>query len=372
MKSKWKAIRTIINRKKTEQSTCCIQNKILGKHYSTVAENLAKNLPNISNDDVPSTSHNNHNKRHKNLKNIHNDFCFTKITEREIYENILKLDNTKGPGIDNFDVKILKSIADIISSHLCILFNLSIEKGLYPSSLKIAKCVPIFKGAPLDPMEPVNYRPISVLTSIDNVFEHCLHNQLIVYMETYNLLPFFQYGYRKNHNTTQAILDYTDFISKSCKSQLITIAIFMDLSKAFDTVDKAILQQKLISLGLSKDSIALLSSYMSERKFVMGKESESFELNYGVPQGSILGPLLFIMYTSDMTEITKNNKVIVYADDTTVLVTGRNLLEAKQHCNDILTRFYNYFTVNKLSINPTKTKYMIYKPDIRNKNAHKK
>ena len=96
MKSKWNAIRTIINRKKTEQSTCCIQNKILGKRYSTVAENLAKNLPNISNDDVPSTSHNNHNKRHKNLKNIHNDFCFTKITEREIYENILKLDNNKG------------------------------------------------------------------------------------------------------------------------------------------------------------------------------------------------------------------------------------------------------------------------------------
>ena len=146
----------------------------------------------------------------------------------------------------------------------------------------------------------------------------------------------------------------------------------MDLSKAFDTVDKAILQQKLNNLGLSKDSILLLSSYMSDRKFVMTNDSESFELSYGVPQGSILGPLLFIMYTSDMTEITKNNKVIVYADDTTVLVTGRNLLKAKQHCNDILTRFYNYFTVNKLSINPTKTKYMIYKPDIHNKNAHKK
>ena len=110
MKSRWNAIRTIINRKKVEQTTCCIQNKILGKHYSTVAENLAKNLPNISNDDIPSTSKNNHSKRHNNLKNIHNDFCFRRIDEREVYENILKLDGNKGPGIDNFDVKILKSI----------------------------------------------------------------------------------------------------------------------------------------------------------------------------------------------------------------------------------------------------------------------
>jgi hypothetical protein len=101
---------------------------------------------------------------------------------------------------------------------------------------------------------------------------------------------------------------------------------------------------------------------MSERKFCMTKDNEYYTLKYGVPQGSILGPLLFIMYTFDMTEITKYNKTIVYADDTTVLVSGRTLTETKQHCNDILTRFYQYFTSNKLSINPSKTKYMIHKP----------
>ena len=122
-------------------------------------------------------------------------FASEKINEREVYENILKLDSNKGPGIDNFDVKILKSIADIISSHLCILFNTSIEKGLYPLCLKMAKCVPIFKGAPLDPMEPLNYRPISILTALDKVFERSLHSQLILYMERHNLLPAFQYGY---------------------------------------------------------------------------------------------------------------------------------------------------------------------------------
>ena len=101
---------------------------------------------------------------------------------------------------------------------------------------------------------------------------------------------------------------------------------------------------------------------MSDRKFCMGNDKNYYNLKYGVPQGSILGPLLFMMYIFDMTEITKYNKTIVYADDTTVLVSGRTLTETKQHCNDILTRFYQYFTHNKLSINPSKTKYMVYRP----------
>ena len=121
------------------------------------------------------------------------------------------------------------------------------------------------------------------------------------------------------------------------------------------------LKQKLYELGLTDISTSLINSYKSERRLCMN-DTEYYKLTYGVPQGSILGPLLFIMYTFDMTRITKQNKVIVYADDTTVLVSGRSLTETKQHCNDILNRFYQYFTLNKLSINPSKTKFMIYKP----------
>ena len=113
----------------------------------------------------------------------------------------------------------------------------------------------------------------------------------------------------------------------------------MDLSKAFDTVDKTILKQKLHELGLTNKSMTLINSYMTDRNLCINNDKKCYKLEYGVPQGSILGPLLFIMYTSDMTNITKHNKLIVYADDTTVLISGRTLTETKQHCNDILTRF---------------------------------
>ena len=357
IKQKWNVIRLIINRNKVQQSNCIIPNNILGKHYATVAETLAEKLPKISQDDIASTSKIKH-----YPKTSKQQFTFNKITDREVYELLLKLDSNKEPDIDNFDIKSLKSIANIISEHLASLFNQSITTGIYPQNLKIAKCVPVYKGAPLDPSDPVSYRPISILTSINKIFECILHNQLSKYLEEYKLLPPFQYGYRRGHNTSQAIADYTEHITKQISKKLCTIAVFMDLSKAFDTVDKTILKQKLYDLGMADISSSLINSYMSNRKLCMNNDKDYYKLTYGVPQGSILGHLLFIMYTFDMTRITEENKIIVYADDTTVLVSGKSLTETKQHCNDILNRFYQYFTLNKLSINPSKTKFMIYKP----------
>ena len=217
MRKKWDAIRTIINRKKINQNDSPIPSHILGQHYSQVADKLANELPNVLPDDIVTSSSSFDN---INIKSTLNGFSFVSTTNREIYELILQLDCSKGPGTDEIDIKSLRSVANLIAPHLALLFNQSILEGIYPQCFKTARCVPIFKGFPLDPSLPVNYRPISILTAINKVFERILHRQLVNYLEQNRLLPCFQYGYRKNHKTSQALLDLNNYLSKALADKI--------------------------------------------------------------------------------------------------------------------------------------------------------
>ena len=368
MKAKWDVIRLIINRQKNNMYIP-IKSQVLGEHYSSVASKLTSKLPNLSQDDIPSTSA--AGESVCSHKAGGGTFSFTNIAEREVHETLLKLDTSKGPGPDDFHVKVLKEVGTTISSHLSILFNKCIDDGVYPANFKISKTIALFKGGNLDPNDPVSYRPISILNTVNKVFERLLHNQLYYYLECHNLIPEFQYGYRKNHSTCHAILDFVKEIETTLDQNEVAVSIFMDLSKAFDTVDKNILCSKLKKLGVSTESVNIIYSYMSNRYFYMNNDGSktSFQMNYGVPQGSILGPLLFLVYIYDMTDIATYIKSIVYADDTTLIIKGRSITEAVQRANAILDRYYNYFCLNKLTVNESKTKYMIF---TRKGNAHNK
>ena len=193
------------------------------------------------------------------------------------------------------------------------------------------------------------------------MFEKCIHSQVSKYLNDNNLLPDFQYGYRNAHNTQQAIADLCTHIEDSRNNKLYTIAVFMDLSKAFDTVNKNILLAKLNNLGFNKNSIDLIMNYMTDRNFCFKNNiNELYQLQHGVPQGSVLGPLLFLIYIYDMKYMCTDSKILVYADDTTIIVNGRTKEEAIQKANAALDRFYTYFTYNKLTINESKTKYMTF------------
>ena len=337
---------------------CPIGNKVLGNHYSSMAAKLNSKLQKLKQDDIPGPS----SVEEKGLPiDSGINFNFKHVSQINVYDTIIKSDSSKGPGPDNIHIKAIQAAALPLSFHLSNIFNKCIDEGVYPSNFKFSKCVAIYKGSMLDPNDPVNYRPISILNCLNKVFERLLHGQLSDYLETNNLIPNSQYGYRKNHSTCHATLHFVKQIEQILDNGETAVSVFMDLSKAFDTVDKSILCKKLHELGVGTISNKLIENYMTNRYFYVKSDNNvAYHMNYGVPQGSILGPLLFLVYIYDMKYISKFINNIIYADDTTIIVKGRTTNEAMQQANAILDRYYNYFTINKLTINEAKTKYMIF------------
>ena len=291
---------------------------------------------------------------------------FTTVNENVVAKIIESLKTKSSCGDDGLSTKLLKEIKNEICSSITLIVNQMITTGIFPDSLKIAQIIPIFKKGDIEIIE--NYRPISILPAISKIFEKILSLQIHEYFQSKHLYYEYQYGFIKNRSTEQAALELIDRVITEIDKGEIPFNIYIDLSKAFDTLDHAILMDKLYYYGVQGTSLDLLRNYLVKRKqyvHIGEVKSDITYLSTGVPQGSILGPLLFIIYINDIAKCSNLLHTIIYADDTTLmgnistfeLRNGRTLDE---NINFELLKLTDWLKVNKLSLNANKTKLMIF------------
>ena len=298
-----------------------------------------------------------------------NSFLFQYTNPADIAKIICQLKPKSSAGYDNISSKLLKEIADSISCPLSKIVNQYLCTGIFPSKLKLAKVIPLYKKD--DEKEFGNYRPISLLSSISKVFEKVAFDQLYDYLSLHGLLFDSQYGFRKHHSTELAALELTDRIRHEMDQKKVPFAVFLDLSKAFDTLNHGILLTKLKYYGIKDTPLDWFKSYLTQRlQYVEfdGTASSTRVIETGVPQGSMLGPLLFIIYMNDIHKVSANLKFILYADDTTItsplcsFIHGGNgdISLVETLINLELCKISDWLAVNKLSLNVQKTKFMVF------------
>lgn len=270
-------------------------------------------------------------------------------------------------GFDGISTKLTKMIKDAILKPVTMIINQMLNTGIFPDQLKIAKVNPIYKKD--DEYQFTNYRPISLLPALSKIFEKVIFNQLYEYFHQKKLFYSAQYGFRKGHSTELASLELVDRIMIEMDKGKTPLSIFLDLSKAFDTLDHEILIQKLKHYGITGISLDLMRSYISGRQQfveIENTKSDTLTLTTGVPQGSILGPLLFLIYINDIACASKLFKFIIYADDTNLTTNIELVVQQNPHVeistilNRELSMISDWLGCNKLSLNVGKSKYMIF------------
>ena len=365
LRNTWRGIKSIINLKEKDKSnsfSLMINNEI-NTEPSVIANEFNNYFSSIASK-LQASIHSQDQDFHRFLHNKSEHSLFiTPTTKYEVLDTITGNINNKASGPNSIPNNILLLVKDIIANPLADIFNLSVSTGIYIDKLKISKIIPIFKEKG-DKCFTKNYRPISLLSNINKIFEKIIHKRLYEFMEKQGFIYENQFGFRKHHSTTHALIDLTKDIRQAVDNNFYSCGVFIDLQKAFDTVDHDILLKKLDHYGIRGIANDWFRSYLKNRKqyvHISGFNSELENVNFGVPQGSVLGPLLFLIYINDLHHAIKYSKTRHFADDTNLLINNNSLKQLKKRLNFDLRQLSNWLKAYKISLNCSKTEYIIFR-----------
>ena len=305
------------------------------------------------------------NRHHQSyLKSIDlNSFLIKTVTQSEVERVILELITSKSCGPNSIPTKMLKDMVVSLSQPIKNICNKSFQSGIFPDKLKISKVIPIHKKDSKTVMS--NYRPISLLSNISKIMEKLMFSRLYKYLEAHDLIYELQFGFRAKHSTNHALMAITQQIKLAIQNNEIAIGIFVDLQKAFDTVNHEILIAKLSAYGVKGIPNMWFASYLSNRKQYVSINDMDFSIqkvNHGVPQGSILGPLLFTLYINDLHNCIRSCSTFHFADDTNLLYIPR---KCNNRCirriNNDLKSLTHWLLANKISLNIAKTEVVFFR-----------
>ena len=368
IKKTWLNINYLLgsNNKKSSESflgktnNICEKLEILEKFndfFANVGEHLASEL------DYTSTSPT------ENFNFLPNSFYLFPVRDSEIVAIVSGLKNTK-TNIDELPVRLFQKLIHCLKYPLSKLLNMSFMYGVFPERLKIAKITPIHKEG--DPTSPSNFRPISSLNYVSKIYEKLMAKRIFSFCRKFSIISENQFGFQSGLSTTDALIKLTEDIYHSFNQKLHNFTILIDIKKAFDSVNHEILLKKLNFYGIRGIPLRWLSSYLSDRKCFIEFDSVKSSLrnfNVGVPQGSILGPLLFLLYVNCIPKISDAFNAILYADDTTITMRHQDIAHLTNNANVELKKIVDWTLCNKLTLNSSKTDLILFSNRILNTEA---
>lgn len=331
------------------------------EYFTNVADNITNNL-NPSDRDCSYY-----------LTESNSNFLFEQINSYDLVKIVSGLESKASQDMFGLSNNLIKKVIDNIALPLTHIFNLSLQSGIIPNELKMAKVIPIFKLNSKDAellSDMSNYRPISLLSIFSKILEKIVALKLTEYLDTNNLLYKHQYGFQKQKSTVQPIIHLLNEIVKNSNEKNVSIGVFCDLRKAFDCCSHRILLIKLAKLGVKNRELKWFENYLKNRQQFVNVNNENSDMRFiskGVPQGSILGPILFLIYINDLANCT-NLFTLLFADDTTFLISGKNISEVIELLNIELKKISYWFRTNELSLHPNKTQFIIFSKNDDNHN----